>query len=194
METNHGRSVMESSCIAVAFLALAGAGQAVAQDDEEQQGFYVGAGVGDFSTQIDELDGDDINFDESDAAYKLFFGYRFNQFFGAQLEYLDLGRSDSAVGLQNLEVETGGYAARIEGTLPIAFFELFATAGLMFSDVEANLGGTEVFDESDNDPVYSVGIGFEIAERAVLRLEYEVIDIETYDDAEAIWLTAAWRL
>jgi OmpA-OmpF porin, OOP family len=194
MERNLGRSVMQRNWIAAAFLALAAAGQAVAQDDEEQQGFYVGAGLGDFSTQIDELDGDNISFDESDTAYKLFFGYRFNQFFGAQLDYLDLGRSDSAVGLQNLEIETGGYAARIEGTLPLAFFELFATAGLIFSDVEASVGGTEFFDESDNDPVYSVGLGFEIAERVVLRLEYEIIDIETYDDAEAVWFTAAWRL
>src|SRR5688572_13456693 len=193
METNLGRSVMQRNWIAVAFFALAGAGQAVAQE-EEQQGFYAGGGVGDFSTEIDELDGDDINFDESDTAYKLFLGYRFNQFFGAQLDYLDLGRSDSAVGLQNLEVETGGLAARIEGTLPLAFFELFATAGMIFSDVEASLGGTEFFDESDSDPVYSVGFGFELAERVVLRLEYEIIDIESYDDAEAIWFTAAWRL
>jgi hypothetical protein len=33
---------------------------------------------------------------------------------------LDLGRSDTAVGLQNLEIETGGYALPLEGTLPLA--------------------------------------------------------------------------
>ncbi len=188
------RSLIQRNWIAVAILAFVGAGQAGAQNDDEQKGVYVGGGVGDFSVEIDELDSDDIDFDESDAAYKLFIGYRFNQFFGAQLDYLDLGRSDSGVGLQNLEIETGGFAARIEGTLPLAFFELFATAGLVFSNVEASIGGTEVFDESDNDPVYSVGLGFELAERVVLRLEYEVIDIESFDDAEAIWFTAAWRL
>ena len=76
-------------------MALAGAGQAVAQDPEEQEGVYVGGGIGDFSMEIDEFDADDINFDESDTAYKLFVGYRFNQFFGAQFDYLDLGGSDS---------------------------------------------------------------------------------------------------
>jgi OOP family OmpA-OmpF porin len=185
---------MDRSSIAVAVLSCAVAGHAVAQQEEEQQGVYVGAGLGDFSVQIDELDGDDIDFDDGDTAYKLFVGYRFNQFFGVQLDYLDLGRSDSAVGLQNLEIETGGFAARLEGTLPLAFMEIFATAGMVYSDVEASFGGTQFFDESDSDPVYSVGIGFEIAERAVLRLEYEIIDIETFDDAEAIWFTAAWRL
>jgi OOP family OmpA-OmpF porin len=185
---------MERNWIAVAVMALAGAGQAAAQDSEEQQGVYVGGGIGDFSSELDQLNGANISFDESDTAYKLFVGYRFNQFFGAQFDYLDLGRSDTAIGLQNLEIETGGYALRLEGTLPLAFFELFATAGLMYSDVEATFGGTEVFDESDSDPVYSVGAGFEIAERIVLRLEYEIIDIETFEDAEAIWFTAAWRL
>jgi opacity protein-like surface antigen len=78
--------------------------------------------------------------------------------------------------------------------LPLSFFELFATAGLLFSSADATLGGTEVFDESDNDPVYSVGAGFEVAERLILRLEYEIIDIESFDDAEAVWFTVAWRL
>jgi len=184
---------MNTNWIAVAALALAGAGQAVAQDPEEQEGVYVGGGIGDFSMEIDDFDADDIDFDESDSAYKLFVGYRFNQFFGAQFDYLDLGGSDSGTGLQRFDVDTAGYALRIEGTLPLAFFELFATAGLIFSDVEGSYGGVN-FDESDDDPVYSVGAGFEIAERVVLRLEYEVIDIETFDDAEAIWFTAAWRL
>ena len=183
---------MDKNWIAVAVLALASAGQALAQDDE-QKGVYVGVGIGDFSQEIDELDDVDFDFDESDTVYKLFVGYRFNQFFGAQLDYLDLGRTGTTIGSQNLDIETGGFAARVEGTIPLAFMEIFATAGLIFSDVEASFGGVEFFDESDDDPVYSVGVGFEVAERLVLRLEYEVIDIETFDDAEAIWLTAAWR-
>ena len=180
---------------AVAGVALAGAGPAMAQDPEEQEGVYVGGGVGDFSVEIDEFDSDDIDFDDSDTVYKLFVGYRFNQFFGAQFDYYDLGTTNSPINtVQNLEVDTGGYGVRLEGTLPLAFFELFATAGLMYSDVEASIGGQEVYDNTDSDPVYSVGAGFEIAERVVLRLEYEIIDIDTFDDTEAIWFTAAWRL
>jgi OOP family OmpA-OmpF porin len=191
------RGVMERNrfAIAVAVVALAGTGPAMAQDPEEQEGVYVGGGVGDFSVEIDDFDGDDINFDDSDTVYKAFVGYRFNQFFGAQFDYYDLGSSDSPINnLQTLELETAGWAVRVEGTLPLAFFELFATAGLMYSDVEASIGGQEVYDDTDSDPVYSVGAGFEIAERVVLRLEYEIIDIDTFDDTEAIWFTAAWRL
>ena len=185
---------MHRNWIAVGVLAFASAGQALAQDSDEQQGAYIGLGIGDFSTNLDELNGASIDFDESESAYKLFGGWRWNQFLAAQFDYLDLGRSDSSFGTQNLEIETSGFVARIEGTLPLSFFELFATAGIMFSSVEANFGGTEVFDESDEDPVYSVGAGVEIAERFVLRLEYEIIDLEVFDDAEAVWFTVAWRL
>ena len=174
---------MHRKWIAVAVLAFASTGQAFAQDD--QDGAYIGLGIGDFSSSID-----DINFDEDESALKLFGGYRFNQFLGVQLDYYDLGKSASGA----FGFETMGYAARVEGTLPLAFVELFATAGLLYSSVEAEFNGVEFLDESDNDPVYSVGIGFEIAERLVLRLEYEIIDIETFDDSEALWFTAAWRL
>ena len=94
---------MNTNWIAVAALALAGAGQAVAQDPEEQEGVYVGGGIGDFSMEIDDFDADDIDFDESDSVYKLFVGYRFNQFFGAQFDYLDLGGSESGTGQQRFD-------------------------------------------------------------------------------------------
>ena len=189
---------MNRNWIAVAVLAFAGAGQASAQgDDDKQDGAFVGVGIGDYSS-----DGDisNVNFDESESVYKLFGGWRWNQFFAIQADYYDLGRVDSSSGGTNLQIETSGYVARIEGTLPLAFFELFATAGLFYSDVDTSTQTGAVRTEandSDTNPVYSVGFGFEIAERFVVRLEYEIIDIaETSNldaDSDAIWLTAAWR-
>jgi OOP family OmpA-OmpF porin len=184
---------MHRKWIAVAVLVFASAGQVLAQDSDKQQGAYIGVGIGDFASELDQFQGANISFDDDETAYKLFGGWRWNQFLAAQFDYLDLGRSSSSIGTQNLEIDTSGFVARIEGTLPLAFFELFATAGIVFSSVEANLGSTQVFDESDEDPVYSVGFGFEIAERFVVRLEYEVLDIEAFDEADAVWATAAWR-
>jgi OOP family OmpA-OmpF porin len=180
---------MNWNWIAASVLAFASAGQALAQDSEEQQGAYIGGAIGESATQVDVY-----NVDESETAYKLFGGYRFNQFFAVQLDYMDLGRTDSSVGTQHLQIDTRGYAARIEGTLPLAFFELYATAGLIFSSVDGDLNGTEIFSSSDSDPVYGVGAGLEGAERLVLRLEYEIMDIDALDDADAIWFSVAWRL
>jgi hypothetical protein len=48
-------------------------------------------------------------------------------------------------------------------------------------------------DQSDNDFVYSVGVGFTFVHRFNLQLEYEVLDISEFDDSDAYWLNASWR-
>ena len=92
--------------LAVFAAALCSAGPVLAQDDDNAEGFYLGAGLGDFSTDIDEID-----------------------------------------------------------------------------DV----------DDADLDPIFGVGIGVTIAERVILRAEYEVVEIDQLDDSHAVWRTAAWR-
>lgn len=42
--------------------------------------------------------------------------------------------------------------------------------------------------------VGSAGVGITLFERLNLSLEYEVIDVESFDDADAAWISAAWRL
>ena len=47
--------------------------------------------------------------------------------------------------------------------------------------------------DSGHDPVFGVGIGVTVAKHLNLRAEYERIEINDLDDANAVWLTAAWR-
>jgi outer membrane autotransporter protein len=81
----------------------------------------------------------------------------------------------------------------IVGTLPIGPVELYAKAGLMFYNVEVNDDTDNLLDDSGSDPVYGVGIGFTFAERLNLRAEYERIDIEEFDEADAVWIGLNWR-
>jgi hypothetical protein len=81
----------------------------------------------------------------------------------------------------------------IVGTLPLGPVELFGRVGVMFYDVEINTDNGPLIDESGEDAVYGVGIGLTVLERLALRLEYEQVDIEEFDDADAVWLTAGWR-
>ena len=173
-------------------------GTAFAQVDENNntEGFYLGGGLGDFSTEIDELDDvDDANldFDEDQDASKIFAGWRFNQFLAAQADYYDFGNSDTALGLLPVSSEASGIAPSIVGTLPIGPVELFARAGIIFYDLEVNLDNNNVIDDTGNDPVYSVGIGVTVLEHLNLKAEYELIDIDAFDEAEAVWLSASWR-
>ena len=49
-------------------------------------------------------------------------------------------------------------------------------------------------DDDNEDFVYGGGIGLTLFERLHTRLEYAVIDIGEFDDANALWLSAAWRV
>jgi hypothetical protein len=189
---------------ATALLALM-AGPALAQDDDRggrnTEGFYLGGGVGDFSSAVDEInnldDVDDvgIDFSDGDNATKLFAGWRVNQFFAVQGDFVDFGESSGAVSSSVRGTsDVQGVAPSIVGTLPLGPIELFGRVGVMFYEVDLNLAGGRVIDESGEDLVWSAGIGFDVLDdRLNLRLEYEEIDIAELDEADALWLNAAWK-
>ena len=86
---------------------------------DENSGLYVGAGLGDFSSEIDDLDDVDIDFDEDSDATRIFAGWRFNRLFALQLDYLDFGDSSAALELFELETDARGLAPSVVGTLPL---------------------------------------------------------------------------
>jgi OOP family OmpA-OmpF porin len=185
------------------------AGPALAQRDTDRDddragrnldGFYLGGGVGDFSSAVDEInnldDVDDvgIDFSDGDNATQVFAGWNFNRFFAVQGDFVDFGEasgfvSTSARGTSDVQ----GLAPSVVGTLPIGPIELFGRVGIMFYDVDLNLTGGRVIDESGEDLVWSAGLGIDVLDRLNLRLEYEEIDIAELDEADALWLTAAWK-
>lgn len=160
---------------------------------DENRGLYLGAGLGDFSTEIDSISDVDIDFDEDSDAVRFFGGWRFNRFFAVQVDYYDFGDSTAAFELLEIESEATGIAPSLVGTLPLGPIELFARAGWLFYDLEVRSDGDQLFDDSGNDFVYGGGIGVTVLERLALRAEYEVVEINEVENAEAIWITAAWR-
>jgi hypothetical protein len=191
---NKERSMNPFRSIVGAALVLA-TGTALAQDNTD--GLYIGAGFGDFSAEIDEIDDVDdaiADFDEDESASKYFVGWRFNRFLGVQADLYDLGDAETTLLGQSISLKTEGYGASVVGTLPIAFIELFARAGIIFYDLELTTARlSDRIDESDQDIVYSAGIGFTFVERFNLQLEYELFEINELDDADAWWLNASWR-
>ena len=183
------------------------AGPALSQQTRDDQrkgsnveGLYIGGGIGDFSSSIDEvnrldqIDDAGIDFTDGDNATKLFAGWNFNRYFAVQGDYVDFGDQSGAVspsvsGTSNVK----GFAPSIVGTLPIGPVELFGRIGMMFYNLDVNLNGGQLIDDSAEDMVWSAGIGIDIKDRLNLRLEYEQIDIPQFDQANAVWLNAAWK-
>ena len=166
-------------------------------DDNDPGGLYLGIGLGDFSTGIDDIgDVDDANleFDSDEAARRIFAGWRFNRFLALQIDRVDFERSvDARNALNVVSTQAEGFAPSVIGTLPIGPLEIFARGGILWYDLTIDRNNTSLADNSDRDPIFGAGIGFTIAERLNLRAEYEVVEIDGLDDPNAVWLTAAWR-
>ena len=185
---------------ALACAAMATA--AYAQEPQDSRGFYLGAGIGQFNAGIDDVNDldDAVNgWDESDTAYKIFGGYRLNRFLSFELDYMNLGKPSGAVvpGF-NVDSSVDGWAPYVVGTLPLnRWLELYGRAGYYFYD--ADMGVTDTLDnrvtfkEDSEDFVYGAGIGANIGDKFNLRAEYERLDREGLDDADALWLNALWR-
>src|SRR3546814_1380705 len=80
------------------FAALVGAATFGAQAAEEP-GFYLGAGAG--QSFVDET-----GYDDEDTAFSAFGGYQFNQWFGLEAGYADLGELEPGVAGQSLEASS----------------------------------------------------------------------------------------
>jgi OmpA-OmpF porin, OOP family len=183
---------------AVAVLSLATVPAFAAED----AGWYLGGGIGQFNAGIDDVDEvDDAieGWDESDDTYKLFAGYRMNKFLAFELAYVNLGEPSGAVvpGF-NVDSAVDGFAPYVVGTIPLGnWFEVYGRLGYYFYDatvgVQDTLGNRVEFDEESEDLVYGAGIGANIGEKLNIRFEYERFDLEGLDDADSLWLTAAWK-
>jgi opacity protein-like surface antigen len=184
---------------AVAALSLATVPAAFA---DENAGWYLGGGLGQFNAQIDDVDEVDDTiegWDESDDTYKFFAGYRLNRFLSFELAYINLGEPSGAVvpGF-NVDSAVDGFAPYVIGTIPLGkWFEVYGRLGYYFYDatlgVEDELGDRVQFDEESEDLVYGAGVCLNVGEMLNIRFEYEKFDFEGLDDADALWLTAAWR-
>jgi hypothetical protein len=196
---------MNRSLLALMVVALGGLAS-VSHAQENTSGFYAGAGVGQFNVNIDDIDQTDNaieRLDDDDAAWKAFAGYRINPYIALEAAYIDFGnpstRSETSGSSGDYRVQLQGFAPYVIGTIPVGPVELFGKIGYYFYDVDLRADIDDPLrpdidsSESDEDLLYGVGIGATFFQHLNARLEYERIDSDVLDDADAIWLSAAWR-
>ena len=164
----------------IAVVGLAFDATAVAQD---ASGFYVGASIGDFSFEVDGLG---RSLEGSNAAFKIFGGYTFNENLAVELARFDAGDPHERLGVFPIDAGFTGLNASAVGRLPLTdTFTLFGKIGIASYVSEALIRfqdpDIETFSAgvSDEDLSYGVGGEIRIGDRFGLRAEYEVVnDVE----------------
>lgn len=196
---------MKRALLAASLLAM-GSGAAYAQSPENDEGFYIGGGVGQFDIEIDGADGIDEaigRLDDNDTAWQAFVGWRINPYIALQAAYVDYGGPSDEFSTGgssgDYTAELAGFAPSVIGTLPLGPVELSAKLGYYFYDLDVSIDLDDPTDpdsdvsDSGEDVFYGVGVGMTFLERLHAKLEYEKIDLEGVDDSNAFWLTGQWR-
>jgi len=174
-------------------LALA-SGAAVAGTDS---GFYVGGGIGRATVEDDVPDPDDegdFGLDGDDNAWKVVAGYNFGLVplvdLAVEGGYVNLGEADDDIGGTNVSIEIDGWD--LFGLVGLNFgpFGVFAKAGVVSWDAEANFGGFSV-DDDGTDPAYGAGARFQLGSFQI-RGEFEQFDVSDVDDVYLLSVSALY--
>ena len=163
--------------IALTGLVVATAGVsplAFAQDS----GWYIGANVGQ-STFKDSCSGlpAGVSCEDSDTAFGVFGGYQFNKYFGAELGYTDLGKTDASGLGVSAEIKAKGVELLAVGTFPVnEQFSLYGKLGFFRWDVDASAsgpGGSFSDSASGTDLTYALGAQYNFTKKFGVRAQYQ---------------------
>ncbi|HKU16606.1 MAG TPA: outer membrane beta-barrel protein [Steroidobacteraceae bacterium] len=170
---------MRKAIVLAALLALPALPAAAADN-----GFYLGASVGQANLKIDDLTNNvfpDDDFNSDDTAFKLIAGIRPLDWLGVEAAYVNFGKPedtvfDNSALRQKLKADGDGISAFAVGFLATGPVDLFAKVGLISWD--SKISGS--FDDDGTDLAYGVGAQFRLLSLAV-RAEYEKFDISDVD-------------
>lgn len=166
-----------------------------AQSNPSKPPFYFGLSVGQtkIDTGVSGLTGT-ASIDESDTGYKIFGGYKFDDTWGAEVHYADLGTASlkgnngDRFTLDGTQYQFTSNNAAISvkatsiGAAIVAGYDVsgtvrpYAKLGLHRWDSDASVtsnAGNASISDSGTDPFYGVGVQFSITDQLGARVEAE---------------------
>jgi opacity protein-like surface antigen len=164
--------------LAVALLGALPVGAACADD---ALGLYVGGAIGQSRVQVDSLD-----FSSHDFGWKAVAGARPFDWFAGEVEYADLGRPHSVIGIGSVSTKATGPAAFALGflPLPVPLLDVYGKAGVaniqqtavvtLGSGASACAPGVTCDGFSRTESEFAWGVGAQVKTGALaVRAEFE---------------------
>lgn len=143
---------------------------------------YVGASYGQASTE-DNVG--NFHFSDDTNAWKVYAGFRFIKFLGAEASYVDLGSPQDSGNGVTWRADTKAWDAFAVGVLPVGPVEIFAKWGIvgLNSDIDVQgIFGDISSSSNDTDMAYGIGAAFTFGGHFAIRAEYEKFDAGDIDD------------
>jgi OOP family OmpA-OmpF porin len=142
------------------------------------EGGYFGLGVGKAKTSSDVDTNLAFALSRSNSTGgKIYGGYQFNQIFGLEAGYANLGASKDTFNTGDVfNYHFTSYYAAATGTIPMGPFSLFGKLGLAANRIAGtdSLGAISVdYDGGKIDAMGGLGAGFSFNKNFGIRLEYE---------------------
>lgn len=137
-----------------------------------EPGWYVGGSVGQTDVKDDDCP-DGASCDDDDIAWKAFGGYQFNQYWGLEVGYLDLGEYDAKGPGTDATFEADGFSYMATAGYPITdkFSILTRFGGYRWdADLDSSIGSGS---NSGNDFAYGFGARYDFSDRLAARIEWE---------------------
>jgi hypothetical protein len=164
-------------------------------------GPYVGisAGVAQVDLKPGDVGGVAFRLDDSESAYRLFFGLDLVGPLAVEVGYRDLGTVTDQDGFVTVTSQSDGFDAFAIGSLPLGPVALFAKGGFISWDTalqtrsEGILGGPDIrLDDSGTDFAWGLGVRLELGNFA-LRGEYEQLELDLPDKVAVVSVGVAYE-
>ena len=158
-------------------VGLAGLPLAASAGPDRLHGFFVGGGAGSNSVNGSDYTGNGNHVDDRQLAYKALAGYRFNELFSLESQYIDFGTAEGG----NNRVKAHGLT--LGGTLEAPITPLvhpYAKAQALFWDADDSFNGLQRSD-TGTDFAYGAGARFILGPNIDVRGEYERFEFQDTD-------------
>ena len=166
-----------------AFMAIS----APASAQQSDAGWYIGGSYG--MTNIDvSTSGPGASVDGDDSGFKIFGGFQFSKYWGAEVGYLDAGKASVTGPGGNTNLSVTGWTLAGTGTLPLGEnFALLGKVGMWMWD--SSCSGAVCLpsaSDSDADMYYGIGARYNFNKNWGVQVEWEQFDTSS----DAVTLTS----
>lgn len=114
--------------------------------------------------------------DDSGNAVSIYSGGMFNPYFGAEIGYVNFGRMDRGGG----RTKAHGVNLSLVGRIPMGRVSLYGKVGTLYGRTDSDVApasGLTAGKDSGWEGSYGVGLGFDIAPRSSIVLEWNRYDL-----------------